>query len=164
MSINIIVAIDENDGIGKDNKLPWHIPEDLKRFKSLTTDNHIIMGRKTYESIGKPLPNRTNIVLNSSLSGTEHGVTWCVSLDQAINYCKSVDHTKDIFIIGGAKVFEAAEKIADKLYITQVLGNFDCDVKFPTFKLTEWACSSHNKTNSRQGTIPAYQFLEFIKL
>lgn len=113
---NVIVAVNENLVIGKDNQLPWHSSEDLKYFKRMTTDNVVIMGRKTYESIGKPLPNRVNIVISSTTNFTD--VITVNSFDEALDMASTFD--KEIFVIGGASLYEQVIDNTDKLYLTWV--------------------------------------------
>jgi dihydrofolate reductase len=126
--INIIVAVSENDIIGGDNKLLWNIPEDLKWFKKITTGNTVIMGRKTFESIGKALPNRENIVITRQKNYNSNCIT-VSSINEAI--LKS-DRRKDIFIVGGGQVYQEALKmdIVDNIYLTRVHNNYDGDTKF----------------------------------
>ena len=135
--ISLIVAIDDKNGIGKNNKIPWNISEDLKRFKRLTTGHPVIMGRKTFESIlehiGKPLPNRVNIVVTQNLDFKKEGIVILNSLEDAINKAKESEN-REIFIIGGARIYEQAIGVADKIYLTKVEGNYNCDVFFPDYK------------------------------
>jgi len=134
MSINIIAAIGPNNIIGNKGKLPWHIPDDLKRFKKLTLDHPVIMGRKTYESIGRPLPNRENIVITSQKNYSAPGCSTFSSLKEALNkYAES-----DIFIIGGAKIYKQAMPFADHLYITEIKIPAEGDVYFPEYDKNEW--------------------------
>lgn len=134
--ITIIAAIDLNNGIGKNNQLIWHLPADLKRFKSKTTGHHIIMGRKTFESLGKPLPNRTTIVIsrNNHFKVPEG----CVLVDSLENALKIASEDPSPFIIGGAEIYAAAMPIADKLEITLVHHIFEADAYFPIIDLTIW--------------------------
>ena len=133
--IAIIVAMDKNRVIGKNNKIPWHIAEEVKNFKKLTTGNTVIMGRKTFESIGKPLPKRNNIILSTSMSQIP-GVDVCKTFDEGIIMAKS--YGKDIFIIGGGTVYEQAIPLADKMFISYVKGEYDGDAFFPEFDEKEW--------------------------
>lgn len=131
--VSIIAALSENRAIGKDLKLIWHIPEDLKRFKKITEGHPIIMGRKTYESIGKPLPGRTNIIVTRY---TDYVVPMCLiyhSLDEAIDAAKEIDK-QEIFIIGGGDIFEQSLPLVDKLYLTIIKGNYEGDTFFPEYK------------------------------
>lgn len=137
--ISIIAAISENRVIGNENKLLWHIPEDMKRFKKLTTGHAVIMGRKTYESIGKPLPKRTNIIITRDEDYKTEGCLVVHSLAEAIRLAKELPADakamagKKIFIIGGGQIFEQAIKLADKLYLTTVEGEFAGDTFFPDY-------------------------------
>ncbi len=139
MKISLIAALSENNVIGKDNKLPWNIPEDLKRFKKLTLGHPIIMGRKTFESIGRPLPGRLNIVISRNFSYQDDSVKVMSSLDEAITFAKRQEelmplpHENEIFIIGGGQVFEQAITKADKLYLTIVHVTLDGDAFFPDY-------------------------------
>lgn len=130
MLISAIVAVSENGIIGKDGHLPWHLSQDLKRFKAITTGHAILLGRKNYEDIGRPLPNRTNIVLSKNPEFKAPGCVVYGELDEAIAYARSLGET-ELFIIGGAKLYEAAMPIVSKLYLTRVLANVDGDVKMP---------------------------------
>ncbi len=130
--ISIIAAIGENREIGKNNKLLWHIPEDFKRFKEMTSGYPVIMGRKTFESIGKPLPNRTNIIITRDKNYKSENCLITYSLEEAIQLAKTKDD-KEIFIIGGGQIYEQAIGIADKLYLTVVKGGFDADTFFPVY-------------------------------
>jgi dihydrofolate reductase len=138
MTLAIIVAMTEDGVIGDKGKIPWHIREDLQRFKRLTTGHPIIMGRRTYESIGKPLPGRTNIVLTQSpnlIASPE--VLWFGSLKAALNHCRQQNEDL-VFVIGGSKVYEAALPLADKLFITEVLLKVPGDTHFPAYDRTAW--------------------------
>ncbi len=132
MKISIIAAIDEKRGIGKDNKLPWHISADLQRFKELTTGHTIIMGRKTFESIGRPLPDRKNIILTHDLSYNSLGCQISTSLKEAIGMAEAAGET-EVFIIGGGEVFSQAIIFADQIYLTIVKGDFRADTFFPDY-------------------------------
>ncbi len=131
-TISIIAALSENLVIGKDNRLPWYIPKDLQRFKELTMNHPVIMGRKTYESIGKPLPGRIIIVMTHDQRFQAEGALIAYSLEEAIQLAQAKD-TKEIFIIGGAEIFKQAMHIADRLYLTLIKGNFEGDAFFPDF-------------------------------
>lgn len=130
--ISIIVAMGDNRGIGKTNKLLWHIKADLKKFKKLTTNHPIIMGRKTFESIGKPLPHRANIVVTRDTNFSRSGILVANSLEKALEEAKKVEK-KEIFIIGGGQIYQQALPYAKKLYLTVVKGKFDADIFFPDY-------------------------------
>lgn len=134
--ITIIVAMDEQRGIGKDNQLLWHLPKDLKHFKEITSGHPVIMGRKTYESIGKPLPNRTNIVVSRKNDWFEEGILIVGSLKEAIKFAKKID--ENIFIIGGGNIYEQTIELADKLEVTLVETTRNADTFFPTIEEKIW--------------------------
>ncbi len=124
--IIFVLAIDDNFGIGKDNKLPWkHIRADMKHFKDLTLGNAVLMGRKTFQSIGKALPGRENIVLTTNENFSESGVITVASMKQALEYAKN----KDVYILGGATVYEEFLPYTDVIYLTRVHASFDTDTK-----------------------------------
>ncbi|MFI3287275.1 MAG: dihydrofolate reductase [Rikenellaceae bacterium] len=132
--INIIVAVAENNVIGCHNKLIWHISEDLKRFKSLTTGHPIIMGRKTYESIGRPLPGRLNVVITRSRDLVIEGVSIVGSLQEAVELTKE----SEPFVIGGGEIYAQSLPLAGRLYITRVHQSPQGDTYFPELDLSEW--------------------------
>ena len=125
-----------NREIGVDNKLPWHLPKDLKHFKEITSGHPIIMGRKTYESIGKPLPNRTNIVISRKKDWFEEGILIVGSIKEAIKFGQKID--EDIFIIGGGNIFEQTMDIADKVEVTEIKTNIEADTFFPKIDPKIW--------------------------
>ena len=135
-TISIIVALDKNNGIGKDNQLLCHLPEDLKRFKRLTEHNVVVMGKKTYESLpGRPLPNRENIVLSDNPADDFEGCIMARSLEDALNKCSE---EKENFIIGGGSVYSQFMPFANKLYLTQLHTVFEADTFFPEIDQNEW--------------------------
>ncbi len=134
--LTIIVAAAENDAIGLGNKLIWHLSDDLKRFKALTNGHHIIMGRKTFESFPKPLPNRTHVVITRQMDyKAPNGVILVNSLEDAIDASKS---DKQPFIIGGGQIYKQAMDLADKIELTRVHENFDADTYFPKINSSVW--------------------------
>lgn len=133
--ITIIAAIAQNNALGKDNKLIWHLPADLKRFKQVTLHHHIIMGRKTFESLGKPLPNRTTIIITRNKNYNAKGCLVVNSLEKAIEAAKS---DANPYILGGAEIYAQAIKIADKLDITYVHHTFEADAFFPKINTDIW--------------------------
>lgn len=134
-TITLIAALGTNNELGKDNDLIWHLPEDLKRFKRLTSGHHIIMGRKTFESIGKPLPNRTTVIITRDENYQKEGCLIANSLEQAVELAKKDENP---YIIGGAQIYNQALKIATNLEITYVHHEFEADVFFPKIDLTIW--------------------------
>lgn len=129
--LSIIVAMDQKRGIGKNNRLMWRIPGELPRFKRITMGHPIIMGRKTFESIGKPLPGRTNVVITRDVSLKIPGCLVVHSLKDAIDLARKSERPDEIFVIGGGQIFEQALPFVDKLYLTIVKGDFGADVFFP---------------------------------
>jgi len=140
MKKSIIVAMSANHGLGKDNKMMWHIPEDLKRFKSYTLNHHIIMGRKTFESIGnKALPNRTNIVVsrNSDYS-VPNGVFLVKTIEEGLNIAK-INNENEVFIIGGGEIYDQTINYVDTIYLTKLMDTFsDADAFFPAINFSDW--------------------------
>lgn len=134
MTLSLIVATSLNSVIGKENQLPWHLPADLAWFRQNTTGKPVIMGRKTFESIGRPLPKRTNIVL--SRQPFEHeGVVWKNSLESAVGFAKDFE---EIMLIGGGELFKQYLPKADKLYLTQIQAEIEGDTFFPELNWDEW--------------------------
>ena len=125
-----------DNGVGADNQLLWHLPKDLKYFKETTTDHPIIMGRKTYESIGKPLPNRTNIVVSKRKDWFEEGILIVGSVKEALKFAKKMN--ENIFVIGGGNIYEQTIDLADKLQVTLVKTQSKAEVFFPKINLKVW--------------------------
>ncbi len=147
----IIVAMGKNNEIGKNNELLWHLPKDLKHFKNLTSGHPVVMGRKTYESIGKPLPNRTNIVISRKKDWFEEGILIVGSIKEALKFAKKID--KDYFIIGGGTIYEQTIEKADKLEVTVVDATLDADTYFPKinpkiWKKTNEVCHQKDEKNN----------------
>lgn len=132
-STSLLVAISENGVIGANNQLPWHLPADLKYFKNLTWGLPVIMGRKTFESIGKPLPGRQNIVVTTNKEWKANGVTVVHTTEQALQQTNEVS-VKEIFIIGGAQIFAATLPVANRIYLTRIHHHFDGDIFFDPIK------------------------------
>ncbi|MCM8811586.1 MAG: dihydrofolate reductase [Candidatus Omnitrophica bacterium] len=129
MTVSIIVAVSQNGVIGANNKLPWHLPADLKRFKQLTLGHPVIMGRKTFESIGKPLPGRTNIVVTSRKDYPCCGALTAPSLQEALRICEEKQENR-VFVIGGASIYKQAEPLADEILLTLIREQFQGDATF----------------------------------
>jgi len=138
--ISFIVAMDKNRVIGKNNQLPWHLPEDLKFFKRVTMGHSIAMGRKTYESIGRPLPGRQNIIITRKPDYQSDGCMVFHSLREFLQFCKG--QSEEIFVIGGAEVFTEMFTYADRLYITYIHDEFAGDTFFPNWNEQEWELTS----------------------
>ncbi|MCW3120682.1 MAG: dihydrofolate reductase [Flavipsychrobacter sp.] len=167
MIISFIVAVSENNAIGKDNQLPWHLPEDLKFFKRTTLGKPVIMGRKTYESLGKPLPGRLNIVLSSNENLVlPEGVLLYKNIDAALERLQQ-EPTEEGFIIGGGKVFEETMSLAERIYMTRVHTMIpDADAFFPSIDHTHWKITWEEDHHADEKHKYAYTFqqLERIEL
>lgn len=136
--ISIIAALNEKNVIGKDNKLPWHIPEDLQNFKMLTAGHTVVMGKNTYEStlayLNKPLPNRNNIVVSRTLK--DERVEICQSVNEAVELAKK--YNKPIWILGGQRIYKDALSIADEMYLSHVHNTIEGDTYFPEYNVDDW--------------------------
>ncbi|MDH5259368.1 MAG: type 3 dihydrofolate reductase, partial [Gammaproteobacteria bacterium] len=135
MIISIITAMDVNWLIGKDNGLPWKVPADLQFFKKVTMSKPIVMGRKTFESIGRPLPGRKNIIITRDKNYQAEGCEVCFSIEQAIEKAGEVE---ELMVIGGANIYQQFLDRADRLYMTRVLGEFEGDAWFPEVDFSQW--------------------------
>jgi len=160
MKIAIVVAASKNLVIGKDNKLPWHLPADLKYFKNLTMGHCIIMGRKTFESIGKPLPGRTNIVVTRNKDYSKEGIIVCSSLEEAYDYANK-NNENEAFVIGGAEIINEALKTANKIYLTQIDENFEGDTFLAPIDTKQW--KEVKRTSYSKDEINRYSF-SFVEL
>lgn len=158
---SIIVAVSANDVIGQENKLPWHLPADLKYFKNLTMGHHVIMGRKTYESIGKILPGRVFVIVTRDKSYTVPGATVLHSIEDAFQYCRQNDES-EAFIIGGADIINQSEKFANKLYLTRIHENFAGDV-FLQFNMELWKEINTEEHMADEKNHYNYTFLTYLK-
>ncbi len=150
----------EKNEIGFENQLLWHLPKDLKHFKDITSGHPVIMGRKTYESIGKPLPNRTNIVVSKRNDWFEEGILIVGSIKEAIKFAKKID--EEIFIIGGGKIYEQTMDVVDRLEITRVKADFTADTFFPEIDLNVWKkvneeCHEKDEKNQYDFCFQAYE-------
>lgn len=135
MIISLICAVSQNGVIGLDNRLPWRLPADLKRFKNLTMGHHLLMGRKTYESIGRPLPGRTNIVLTRQPDFQAENCLIAASLEEALELCEDDD---EVFVIGGAAVYRQALPLAHRIYLTLIRQDFEGDTFLFEIDQTCW--------------------------
>jgi dihydrofolate reductase len=135
--LSLLVAADEKNVIGKNNTLPWHLPSDLKYFKNQTWGMPILMGRKTFESIGKPLPGRKNIVITRNNKWRHEGITVVHSIDEAVETAKD-SGAREIFVIGGGEIFKDAFSRANRIYLTRVHHQFDGDTFFPDVDAAQW--------------------------
>ena len=158
MNISIIVAMSKNRVIGKNNTMPWHLSDDLKNFKSVTTGKTVIMGRLTYESIGKPLPNRKNIVLSRNLKNSD--VIVLNKLEHAIEESKEEN---EIFIIGGQDIYNQTVGMASKIYLTTINENLQGDKYFPEIDLTNWTLVSTRNYQKNENNSHDFRSEVFIK-
>ena len=160
--LSIIVAISENNVIGKDNKLLWHLPEDLKRFKELTTGHTIIMGRKTFESLGRVLPNRKHIVFtqNPDFKVDDENVEVVHSMLQIQEY---IENDEEAFVIGGAVIYNLLMPYVKKMYITEINKDFDGDAFFPRIDETKWTEISREKGPEDEENDFTYTYVTYEK-
>jgi len=135
MKISFVIAFGENRGLGFNNKLSWSLPDDLKRFKEITRGHTVIMGRKTYESIGMPLPNRKNIVITRDKNYLRHGVDVVHSIEEALERCKG---EQEVFVIGGGEILKLALPYVNKMYLTHVEADLPADSFFPEMDFSKW--------------------------
>jgi dihydrofolate reductase len=157
MTISFIVAASQNNVIGKDNKLPWCLPTDMRYFKNITWGMPVIMGRKSFESLGKPLKGRANFVITRNKDWKADGTQVVSSIDQAITLAAKTD-AKEIFIIGGAEIFKTALPTADRIYLTLVHGNFDGDAFFPELDSGAWKLVSNRDCEADEKNSYALSF------
>jgi dihydrofolate reductase len=155
--IAIVVAVAKNNVIGRQNALPWRLPDDLRRFKALTLGKPVVMGRKTFDSIGKPLPGRQNIVLSRQPQFAIDGCTVCASLDDALAVATSAE---EICVIGGEAIFRAALPRTERLYLTQVHANVEGDVFFPELS-GEWRETHREEHAADDRHAYAFSFVDF---
>lgn len=158
--ISLLVAMDKNNVIGYKNDLPWHLPRDLKYFKEKTTGHTIIMGRKTFESIGRPLPNRRNIVVTRNKTFVQEGVEVIHDL-ATIWQLNDESPREELFIIGGAELYRQALPHADRLYITKIEETFEGDTYFPTFSEAEWELTKKEQGIQDENNPYEYYFLQY---
>jgi dihydrofolate reductase len=161
MANSIIVAFDRNFLIGNGNKLPWHLPADLSHFKKITSGNTIVMGRKTYESIGKALPNRENIVISRNPDYKVGDAVVVSSVTAALAGCKS---EKEIFFIGGSEIFKEALPHVTNLYLTRIDHQFEGDIFFPQLDFSGWKLISKESFDKDEKNKFNYSFLLFTKI
>ncbi len=156
----MIAAAAENRALGKDNQLVWHLPNDFKRFKSLTTGHHIIMGRKTFESFPKPLPNRTHIIITRQKDYKAEGCIVVDSIEKAIESCPK---NEEAFIIGGGEIYNLALPFTDKIELTVVHHNFEADAFFPEIKTAVWELINSDFQSKDEKHLYDYTFETYIK-
>ncbi|MEN3275161.1 MAG: dihydrofolate reductase [Massilia sp.] len=158
MSLTIVVAIDARRGIGVDNKLPWHLPEDLAHFKRVTLGRPMIMGRKTFDSIGRPLPGRRNVVVTRNADWRHEGVETVTSLEAAM----TLVGREDASIIGGAQIFESALSLADRMIVTEIDHVFACDTFFPPIDPAVWVETARERHHSDSNGFD-YAYVTYVR-
>lgn len=159
--ICLLVALAANRVIGKDNALPWHLPADLKRFKALTMGHPLVMGRKTHDSIGRPLPGRRNLVITRNRGYRAPGCELAHSLDEAIAACAGA---QEIFIIGGAELYRESLPRAHCLEFTEIHAEFEGDATFPEFSLAQWRETAREIHAAEAGTPFRYDFVRYERV
>lgn len=158
--IILIAAAAENNALGKDNQLLWHLPEDFKRFKQITSGNYIIMGRKTFESFPKPLPNRTHVIITRQKDYIAEGCIVVHSLEEAIEISPKEE---EVFVIGGAEIYKQSIENADKIEITRVHSEFEADAFFPEFNTSNWNLVFSEKHTKDEKHQYDYTFETYLK-
>jgi dihydrofolate reductase len=158
--VSLIVAMTRNRTIGFNNSLPWHLPADLKHFKALTISHHIVMGRKTYESIGRPLPGRISVVVTRNLKYSVPGVIVVNSIEDAI---KSCGDDEEIFVIGGAELYRQAIPLADRIYLTEIDADISGDAHFTELDRTMWQETERLSHAPDEKNIYSYHFVVYDK-
>ncbi len=158
--ITIIAAADENDALGRDNKLIWHIKEDLKRFQKLTSGHAIIMGRKTFESMPRALPNRRNIVVTRNPNYIAQGAETCSSIEKALSIVKD---DQQPFIIGGGEIYRQSMALADRIELTRVHKKFNADTFFPNIPESKWKLIDQKKQLNSNLDDLKFSYLTYIK-
>lgn len=158
--IVMIAAVAENNALGKNNELIWHLPNDFKRFKAITTGHHIIMGRKTFESFPKPLPNRTHVVISRQKNYAPEGCIVVDDIEKAIAVCPK---NETIYIIGGGEIYKQAIIFADQLDITRVHHQFEADVYFPEINPDIWKLTSETFHPKDEKHLYDYSFQTFVR-
>lgn len=159
--ISLVVACGRNNVIGSGGGIPWHVPADLKHFKSLTMGKPIIMGRKTYQSIGQPLPGRTNIVITRDSEFVAEGIQIVNSLDAALEHAGAIGD--EIMIIGGGEIYRAALPIAERIYMTRIELEPEGDVFLPTIDEADWQTTVLEE-HAANGDLPAFSFLRLDRI
>ena len=159
-NLSIIVAVSENNAIGKDNNLLWHISEDLKHFKEITSGHSVLMGRKTFESLGKKLPNRRNIVITRNPDYTAEGCEMASSLEDAVRLCAGEE---EVFVIGGGEIYRQAMDMASKLYLTVVHKVYEADTFFPVIDSSCWKEISREDFSHGDKFEYPYSFIEYCR-
>ena len=158
MTLSIIAAVAQNGTIGANGALPWHIPEDLRYFRTTTMGHPVIMGRATFESVGKPLPGRPTIVVTSRPEGLPPTAIPARSLDEALAAAGRLAGSDEVFVVGGAVLYRAALSLADRLYLTRIDRDYPGDTVFPPFDLAEWQRIVDDRRAGDGHGIPPFSF------
>ncbi len=161
MKISVIVAMAANRAIGLDNQMPWHLSADLKKFKQITMGSPILMGRKTFESIGRPLPGRQNMIISRNTDYQQQGCDVFNSIDEAFAACQKED---EIFVIGGATFYQAVLERADLLYLTEIHKTFHADTYFPEFDPADWREIAREDIDNDPAVDFSYSFLTLQRI
>ncbi|MFZ3579340.1 dihydrofolate reductase [Virgibacillus sp. DJP39] len=159
--LSFVVAMDRNRAIGLNNDLPWYLPQDLKFFKEKTTGHTMIMGRKTYDSLGKPLPNRKTVVLTSQDTNSYPEEVEVIRDINTIKEWNNQNPEKEFFVIGGATIFEQVLPFVDRMYITWIEESFEGDTHFPAFSEDNWNLTSKEKGEKNEKNPYDYYFLQY---
>lgn len=163
MKLSLIVAMTNNGVIGLNGQIPWHLSADLKRFKKITLGSPIIMGRKTFESIGKPLPGRTNIIISANPLYFQPDCLVFNNIQSAIDHCRQHINADEAFIIGGSALYEATLPHANTLYVTEIAANIDGDTYFPAWDKDGWQEITREEINNDPQVDFTYRFLVFSR-
>lgn len=155
MIVSAIVAVSTNNAIGKNNQLLWHLPADLKHFKQITTGHTVIMGRKTFDSVGKPLPNRRNIIVTRQTIQIE-GCEVVSSVEAALALCASEE---EVFIVGGAEIYRLAMPLTNRIYLTRVHKDFEADTFFPEIDENDWKITSQEDFDADEKNNIPYSYI-----
>jgi dihydrofolate reductase len=168
MMISLIAAASENNVIGQGAELPWHLPDDLKHFKRLTVDHSVIMGRRTFDTLGRPLPRRSIVVISRSPQADREGVLWAENLDEALKRAAASSPTLDdaaepeVFVAGGGEIYRLALECADRIYLTRIHARVDGDVFFPELDPSQWLVvdEQHHPADERHAHPFTFKILE----
>lgn len=159
--ISLIAAVARNRVIGAGNRLIWHISEDLRHFKTITSGHPVIMGRKTFESLGRPLPNRTNVVISRQ---TDYRAEGCIVVDSLVNALLLFPAAEEVFIIGGAQIYAQALPLADRFYLTEVDADFSGDTYFPEWDRSEWRLTEQDSFPRGEKFPHPFTFLRYDRI
>ena len=159
--LSLIVALSENYVIGREGQLPWHLSADLKRFKKLTMGHHIVMGRKTYDSIGRQLPGRTSVVLTRQTDWSVEGVLTATDLETALELAGD---DEEVFIIGGSQIYQLALPLVERLYVTRVQASVSGDTYFPEITSEQWQLEQTDSFSADEKNDHDYSFLVYSRI